>query len=246
MTITCLIFILICSILPESSSDKKLNTYQKVEEEFGSYYYCILIIIIFLCVNFLYAYSINYFKVLIQFKNMNLYLLIIFSGVIGLIISIIFSLIFPILSDKYDIFKYFSELKSSDKIYIEIFVVYPIYIFSKYMQMYLEILLIYFLNPFYVLWANDLTYGISKLISFISNYENFLFSELAEVSALLGNIVFLEIIELNFCGLSDNIRRNIKLKGELDLKELFKDPEPVNIIEENKKEEENKEIEVYE
>ena len=63
---------------------------------------------------------------------------------------------------------------------------------------------------------------------------------------MLGNIVFLEIIELNFCGLSDNIRRNIKLKGELDLKELFKDPKPVNIIEENKKEEENKEIEVYE
>ena len=221
-----------------------------MEDEFGSYYYCILIIIIFLCVNFLYAYSINDFKVLIQFKNMNLYLLIIFSGVIGLIISIIFSLIFPILSDKYDIFKYFSELKSSDKFYIEIFVVYPIFIFSKYMQMYLEILLIYFLNPFYVLWANDLTYGISKLISFISNkyanYENFLFSELAEVYALLGNIVFLEIIELNFCGLSDNIRTYIKLKGELDLKELFKDPEPVNIIEENKKEEENKEIEVYE
>ena len=185
MTITCLTFIFICSLLPESSSDKKLNTYQKMEDEFGSFYYCILIIIIFLYVNFLYAISINYFKVLIQFKNMNLYLLIIFSGVIGLIISIIFSHIFPNLSDKYDIFKYFSELKSSDKFYIEIFVVYPIFIFSKYMQMYLEILLIYFLNPFYVLWANDLIYGISKLISFISNkyanYENFLFSELAEV-----------------------------------------------------------------
>ena len=99
--------------------------------------------------------------------------------------------------------------------------------------MYLEMLLIYFLNPFYVLWANDLTYGISKLISFISNkyanYENFLFSELAEVSALLGNIIFLEIIELNFCGLSENIRRNIKLKGELDFRTTLTEPEGVLI-----------------
>ena len=91
--------------------------------------------------------------------------------------------------------------------------------------MYLEILIIYYLNPIYVLAANELTYGISKLIRFISNdlehYENFLFAELAEISALLGNIVFLEIIELNFCGLSDNIRRNIKSKSELDVKEIF-------------------------
>ena len=250
ITITCMTFILICSILPESSSEKKLNTYQKVEEEFGSYYYCILIIVIFIGVNIIYAYSINYFKVLIQFKNMNLHLLIIFSGIIGLIISIIFSLIFPNLSDKYDIFKYFSELKSSDKFYIEIFVVYPIFIFSKFMQMYLEMLLIYFLNPFYVLWANDLTYGISKLISFISNkyanYENFLFSELAEVSALLGNIIFLEIIELNFCGLSENIRRNIKLKGELDFRTTLTEPEGGINIEENKEKNQNNDMEVYE
>ena len=91
--------------------------------------------------------------------------------------------------------------------------------------MYFEILLIYYLNPVYVLIANNLTYGISKLISFLSNncenFENFLFSELAEICAILGNIVYVEIIELNFCGLSDNIRRNIKSKGELDLQELF-------------------------
>ena len=93
------------------------------------------------------------------------------------------------------------------------------------MQMHLEILIIYYLNPIYVLAANDFTYGISKLINFISygfeHYEHFLFSELTEVCVFLGNIVFLKIVELNFCGLSDNIRRNIKSKGELDLQELF-------------------------
>ena len=168
---------------------------------------------------------VEYFKCLIQLKNMSLYKLIIFVGIIGLIISIIFALIFNKIYKDFNIFQYFSDLNSSDKFYVEIFVVSPIFIFSKYLQMYLEILIIYYLNPIYVLAANDFTYGISKLIKFISDdfehYENFLFAELTEISALLGNIVFLEIVELNFCGLSDNIRRNIKSKGELDVKELF-------------------------
>ena len=227
ISITSSIFIFISSFFPNSSSkdEEKLNTYQNVEKIFGSYYYSILIILLFIFVNFIFSYYVNFSKVLIQFKNMSLYKLIIFIGIFGLIISIIFSLIFGNIYYKYNILEYFLELKSSQNIFIEIFVIYPIFIFSKYMQMYFEILLIYYLNPVYVLIANNLTYGISKLISFLSNncenFENFLFSELAEICAILGNIVYVEIIELNFCGLSDNIRRNIKSKGELDLQELF-------------------------
>ena len=115
--------------------------------------------------------------------------------------------------------------------------------------MYLEILIIYYLNPIYVLAANDFTYGISKLIKFISDdfehYENFLFAELTEISALISNIIFLEIVELNFCGLSDNIRRNIKSKGELDLKELIIVPEANPDDDEDKEETENSVKEIY-
>ena len=67
ISITVTTFILICSILPESSDEEEeeLNTYQSVKSKFGSYYYSILIILIFIFVNFIYAYSINYSKVLI-------------------------------------------------------------------------------------------------------------------------------------------------------------------------------------
>ena len=232
ISITCTTFILICSLLTESSSEGELNTYQKVENKLGSYYYSIFIILLFIFVNFIFAYSINYSKVLIQFKYISVYKLIIFIGIMGLIISIIFAVIFHNIPN-YDIFEYFSGLNSSDKIFLEIFVIYPIFIFSKYLQMYFEILIIYYLNPVYVLGAVDFTFGILKLIKFIlggfENYEKFLFSELAEISAFLGNIVFLEIIELNFCGLSENIRRNIKLKGELDFRTTLTEPEGVLI-----------------
>ena len=67
ISITVTTFILICSILPESSDEEEeeLNTYQSVKSKFGSYYYSILIILIFIFVNFIYAYSINYSKILI-------------------------------------------------------------------------------------------------------------------------------------------------------------------------------------
>ena len=115
--------------------------------------------------------------------------------------------------------------------------------------MHFEILIIYYLNPIYVLAANDFTYGISKLINFISygfeHYEHFLFSELTEVFAFLGNIVFLKIVELNFCGLSDNIRKNIKSKGEFDIKELFIVKKATLDNEEDEDDGENKIMEVY-
>ena len=83
ISITISTFILICSFLPNSPEEgKKLNTYQKVEKEFGSYYYSILFILLFILVNFIYAYSINFSKVLIQIKNMSLYKLIIFMNYI--------------------------------------------------------------------------------------------------------------------------------------------------------------------
>ena len=77
ISITCLTFTLVCSLLPETSSEEKLNTYQKVENEFGNYYYSILLVLVFVVGNFIYSYSVIYSKVLIQLKNMSLHLLII-------------------------------------------------------------------------------------------------------------------------------------------------------------------------
>jgi len=44
--------------------------------------------------------------------------------------------------------------------------------------------------------------------------------------ALLGNIIFLEIIILNFCSLNKDIKENIILRGERDskVKELSLEP----------------------
>ena len=96
------------------------------------------------------------------------------------------------------------------------------------MELTFEILTIYYLNPFYVLMTNNLYYSITELISFVSNVSSdglkiahFLIAEFSEVFAFLGYMIYLEILELNFCGLSDNVKRNIRSKGENEFNQLM-------------------------
>ena len=80
------------------------------------------------------------------------------------------------------------------------------------MELTCEMLTIYYLNPFYVLMTNNLYYEITELINFLPNVSNaglkiahFVVTEFSEIFASLGYMVYLEILELNFCGLNDKL-----------------------------------------
>ena len=95
------------------------------------------------------------------------------------------------------------------------------------MEMTFEILTIYYLNPFYVLMTNNVYYIISELISFLLNLSSeglaiiqFILAELSEFFAISGYMIYLEILELNFCGLNENLRKRIIEKGEKEFKQL--------------------------
>ena len=90
-----------------------------------------------------------------------------------------------------------------------------------------EILTIYYLNPFYVLMTNNIYHGITEIIFFIVNKStdglvitHFILAEFSEIFAFLGYMVYLEIIELNFCGLGKNLRKVIMEKGENEAREI--------------------------
>ena len=106
--------------------------------------------------------------------------------------------------------------------------VYPVYAFSNFMEFTFEMLTIYYLNPFYILMTNTLYYGISELIFYMLNLSgdglvitHFLLTELTEIVICLGLMVYLEIIELNFCGLDKNLRSTIIKKGEDEFKSIW-------------------------
>ena len=153
--------------------------------------------------------------------------------------GLVYAFVLYYLKSEYNIIDYFNEFKNSErdyKFYLEIFLVNPLFIFTKYMQIYFEIQTIYYLNPIYGLLINNLCFGIQKFIAFIisnfTNVLNFIFNELSELLGIFGYIFYLEILELNFCGLSDNTKRRITIKGEnefnnisISMDELMKDDE---------------------
>ena len=67
------------------------------------------------------------------------------------------------------------------------------------------------------------------MITFIVEYKkeyglpvisHFLCEEFAEVFALLGYSIYLEIIELRFCELDENLKRRISIRGESEIKKF--------------------------
>ena len=114
---------------------------------------------------------------------------------------------------------YFSELKNqtnSTYFYVEILLVYPLFLFFGFIQLAFEMLLIYYLNPNYKLISDCIYFAIKKLIKFINESEGdfyykskFAIEYIAELLAILGYMIYLEIIELRFCGLDSDIKKNI-------------------------------------
>ena len=54
--------------------------------------------------------------------------------------------------------------KNNYKFWIEVFLVYPLYSFTSFMEITFGALTIYYLNPLYTLLTNDLYYFIIKLL----------------------------------------------------------------------------------
>lgn len=127
-----------------------------------------------------------------------------------------------------NLFKYFEELREnlnneSFKFYLEVILVTPFYLAINFFEFTCEILTIYYLNPNYVLIRENLYYCIIRFIFIIVNrrdYYNymtltqFFILESSEISALLGYMVYFEIIELRFCNLDKDLKRKIIDRGK--------------------------------
>ena len=224
----CSTLLLTASFLPTSLSDENPgNSYQNLNDKLGNYFYCILFIFVFAILSLIYSFSRIYSKVLMQIKFISPYIIIFLFGITGLFVSLISSIVSYFINYHDNIINYFSALRlvldegKAYKFYLEILVIYPLYTFTSFMELTFEILTIYYLNPFYVLMTNNLYYGISEFLSFMLNLSSdglvithFILAELSEIFAAFSYMVYLEIIELNFCGLNYNLKKHIILKGE--------------------------------
>ena len=95
----------------------------------------------------------------------------------------------------------------------------------------LNILIIYYFNPNYIL----ISFQISKIIQVLIDEEKekyyciFFF-----IFQFLALMIYLEIIELNFCGLNENTKSKINYRGQLELTEDFGRNSSIDNIDLNK------------
>ena len=242
----CSILILTASFLPSSLLDENSgNAYQNIKAKLGSYFYCILFIFIFVILSYTYSFLKVYSKILMQIKFISPYKIVLTIGIIGFIASIISSVISYFINYQDNFQNYFSDMKKvlngekPYKFWVEIFCVYLLYSFTSFMELTFEVSIIYYLNPLYVLVSDNLYYGITELITFLLNLTNdgvkithFLITEFTEIFSFLGYLVYLEILELNFCGLNENLKRKHIEIGEKEFLKLSESDSANKVIEE--------------
>ena len=249
------------------------NVYETTKNIFNYKLFTIAIFCLFIINSFLISFSRVLGKVLMELKYISPYSIIILIGVFGSILTCIFLSITSNFNCKGDKFEnicniydinynknetfiyydsipiYFSNLKynlnnKTSLFYIEILIVTPLYLFMNFMVFNYEILLIYYLNPIYILISDSLYYGTKSLLFYLLNSEenndfvSFILNQISDLIAFVGYLIYLEIIELRFCGLNKNIRKEISERAILDLIS----PDGIN-MEEEEEEEENKEEE---
>ena len=88
------------------------------------------------------------------------------------------------------------------------------------------LLIINFLNPIFVLMSDCIFYSIEKTVVFIGRNDKggevvsqFIYIQIAELIEFIGSLIYLELIELRFCGLNKNIKRNIRKRGDNEIVE---------------------------
>jgi hypothetical protein len=236
-----LIIFIIVNYTSFNKDNDDIETEENIAEIIrGKNLYCILIYFLYFLISLAISFSRVKAKTVMELKNISPYKIIFFTGSFGLIINLIcliFSSIFKCNEDfcegvinfekqdivyNFDSFPiYFSNLRyrfNENKIYffIEIIILYPLssfLIFNKYLC---EILMIYFLNPIYILVSDNFYFTLQYILLIIYNFKKASFNwtklillALENFSAAILYLVYLEIIELRFCGLEKNLKRKI-------------------------------------
>ena len=236
--ITNTILLIISTFLYETKDVNK-NSYNLLEEMTGHWLYFILALIGFISLSFIISYARVKIKLLIEIKFISVYTIIIYIGICGFILTLIelaFSESFECnLNEMSEIFKplclvndtnnisYYDEVVSffdninSSNAHTEILLIifFPLVCFIEIM---FELLIIFHLDPFFILIKDNLYYFLVRIIFIffninnnIENYltERFYLLESAEILALIGTCVYLQIIELRICQLDKNLNKNI-------------------------------------
>jgi len=203
---------------------------------------CNCIILFYICITFIFSYAEVKTKILIDRKYLSPYIIIILVGLIGFIINIIAAIIFEFYGNNCNdmtetnincyanISSYFNALKTlfnnnPKEFCVEIFFFSLFLMIFEFLNMTFVIFIYKYLNPSYLLLSDNIYFTFFSLINFFFikkkfdslSIKKFIISESSEIFELLAFLIYLELIELRFCGLNKDIRKNIEKRAEIEI-----------------------------
>ena len=223
--------------IEDEDEEKLQNVYQN-----KGYFQCFFVFIVFINITFLVSFAKIKGKLLMDQKFLSPYYIIFLTGIFGLISNIIFTIILYI-KDKntnccfdkdkknahiycygniYYYFKKFKEINGFLSLLKEILLTF-FYIIFYFINFTCEIFIIKYLNPNYILMSDNIYFEILKIVEFIGEekkklvFNKFIILQISELLDFIGCSIYLEIIELRFCGLNENIKRSISDRAIKDL-----------------------------
>ena len=202
-------------------------------------------IIFFLIIILIRSYTNCKIKWISDLKDINVYKILIFYGIIGSVICFIVSLITtfvecnnakyiicPVINDNKKYFEnfiiYYEDFSSSIIIYIVLTFFIIIFGFLKTL---FYIIIVKYLTPIHAIVLPSIYFFLVVIIlgiySLITKIDNDDMNEIEFISnfcdtiafflAIMGILIYSELIELNFCQLNYNLRNNIIKRGNIDL-----------------------------
>lgn len=94
----------------------------------------------------------------------------------------------------------------------------PLFLLLEFINIIFAILIIQYLNPIFILLSNNIYYLINNIIEFAlgCDFKKFLILESMQIIEFLAFCIYLELVELRFCGLNQNTRKSIALRAQTD------------------------------
>lgn len=133
---------------------------------------------------------------------------------------------------------------------LEIFIAIPLYVIMLMIKNCSYIIMICYLEPYNILISDNFYYFLNRLIVYIINEADeeyltvtqFILMELMEIIYIISNLIYIEILELKFCNLDYDLKKNIH---ERSITEIDKEIE-VEDMERISKESKEEKVEVSE
>ena len=216
-----------------------INIYQKMDNYWKYAFFFFLYAIIIFFISFAQVKA----KVLMDLKFLSPYAIIFLIGIFGFIINIILAIIFLIKGKEcednntediyyfYSVTKYFCKWSKLENWYcvVKELILIIAFLFFPFLTKACEFFIIKFLYPNFLLMSTTVYYEFVRLKEYLEyvfnkkvsnldsgHHEKFIVFEISEFLEFICCLIYLEILELRFCGLDKYLKKNITKRAETE------------------------------